>query len=229
MEAKNKIYSNIPIVIMAGGIGSRLSPLTDNLPKALLKHEKKPIIDKIISSFATQGSSEFYLILNHLHQLIIDHIDTRLQEEHTFRFIIEQEKHGTIGGLSLIDKTFTSPVVVTNCDVLIDVSYSEILNYHIKAKNDITVVFTKIEAESSYGVLEIDENNDVIDLKEKPKRTIKVLVGLYILSPEAINTIPVKTYFHITELIQKLISKKKKVGSFEIDSKKLTDFGIHKD
>ena len=128
MEAINNIsdLQHVPIVIMAGGKGSRLSPLTDTLPKALIEIDGKPIIDSIIQNFEEENAKDFYLILNHMHEVTTAHFTDKNNHDVNTNFIIEEKPLGTIGGIKLIEDTFSTPFFVTNCDVLVSTHYKNI-------------------------------------------------------------------------------------------------------
>ena len=221
--------ANTPVVIMAGGKGSRLSPITDARPKALVELNGCPIIDTLIQNFAQENIKEFYLILNHLHKMTIDHFEAQTRSNIKTKFIIEDSPLGTIGGLTLIKDEIACPFFVSNCDVLVSAHYKNIYLYHQNMENELTVVTSTITYPIPYGVLETDENMKVKAFKEKPHLPFSVSIGLYILSPHLISQIPQNKFYHITDLIQQILSRNGNIGSYNIPSEDWIDIGLNHD
>lgn len=215
---------NLPVVIMAGGIGSRLRPLTNVLPKPLIPIGDKTIIEEIFKRFGNHGCSEFYLSLNYKAELIEFYLINQ-NLPYKLEFIKEQVPLGTAGSLSLLKGKIHQTFFVSNCDILIEQDYSEILDYHRENKNEITIVAALKHYPISYGTIETGENGQLLDLKEKPELTFKINSGMYILEPHLLNEIPDHTFIHITNLIERVKLRNGKIGVFPVSEKSWKDIG----
>lgn len=215
---------NLPIVIMAGGVGSRLKPLTNVIPKPLIPIGEKTIIEHIFERFDLHGCNNFYISVNYKAELI----EYYLHEQNlglNLHYFKEDKPLGTAGSLSLLKGKINQTFFVTNCDILIEQDYSEILEYHKENKNEITVVAALKHFPIPYGIIETGENGHLIELIEKPELTFKINSGMYILEPHLLNEIPSDTFFHITQLIDKIKERKGRVGVFPISEKSWKDIG----
>ena len=136
---------------------------------------------------------------------------------------------GTAGSLTLLKEIIHETFFVSNCDIIIEQDYSEILDYHREQKNLITIVAALKHYHIPYGTVETSENGRLVSLVEKPEITYKINSGMYILEPEVLNEIPENTFFHITHLIEKLLAKNEKVGVFPVSEKSWKDIGEWKE
>ena len=223
---QNKI--NLPVVVMAGGEGSRLKPITNVLPKPLIPIKDKTIIEEIFSSFSKYGCNDFYISVNYK----ADFIEYYLKEQnlpYNISFFREEKPLGTAGSLYLVKDKIKETFFVTNCDILIDEDYYEILDYHKKNGNEITIVAALKNYEIPYGVIETGENGKLIEIQEKPDITFKINSGMYILEPHLLNEIPQNNFFHITHLINKLLKRDGKIGVFPVSEKSWIDIGNWQD
>jgi len=225
---ESNVNLNIPVVIMAGGVGSRLKPLTNVLPKALIPIGEKTILEEIISRFEKYGCNEFHISVNYKAEMIEYYMNI-LKLSSSISYFKEQKPLGTAGSLSLLKDTILSTFFVTNCDILINQDYSEILDYHRANKNDITIVAALKHYPIAYGIIETGEDGKLINLVEKPELTFKINSGMYILEPHLLNEIPTNMFFHITDLIEKLKNKNGKIGVFPINNSSWTDIGTWDD
>jgi len=222
--ATNSSLLNVPIIIMAGGKGTRLYPYTKILPKPLIPIGEIPIIERIMNRLNKFGASRFYLIINYKKDMIKSYfIDQDLPYE--IRFVEEEKPLGTAGGIKLISDSFASPVIITNCDILIEVDYEELIEYHMKSKNDMTIISSIKSVSIPYGVLETEEGGMVVSMKEKPQIPMVINTGMYILNPEYIKWIPDDCVFHMTQLAQKMLDNGKKVGMYPISENAFLDMG----
>ncbi|WP_042256375.1 sugar phosphate nucleotidyltransferase [Butyrivibrio proteoclasticus] len=220
----NDCLKDVPIIIMAGGKGTRLYPYTKILPKPLIPIGEVPIIERIMNQFHKYGACDFYLVLNYKREMIKSYfMDQKLPYQ--VEFVNEEEPLGTAGGIRLIDRVFTSPVIVTNCDILIEADYEDIISCHKQLNNDMTIVSSLKNISIPYGVLETGENGKVLSMREKPSIPTMVNTGMYIINPKFIDWIPEKEVFHMTQLAQKLIDSQKKVGMYPIDDNSFLDMG----
>ena len=222
-ETREKI--DIPTIIMAGGKGTRLQPLTNVIPKPLLPINEKTILEIILDKFETIGISRFYMSLNYKAELMkyyLDNIPTR----YNIKYFQEEKPLGTIGSLYLLkDENIDTPFFVSNCDILIEQDFRDVYSYHINNKNDITIVSAIKTYPIPYGVLETKEDGIISGLKEKPEMSFLINTGVYILNPEMIREIPHNEFYHITHLIEKIRERGGRIGSFPISENSWTDIG----
>ena len=216
---------DLPIVVMAGGIGSRLKPLTNVLPKPLIPIGDDTIIENIFKRFSNHGCSQFFISVNYKADLISYYLKSQ-KLPYNLEFFIEDKPMGTAGSLSLLKGKIKKTFFVSNCDILIDQDYSEILNYHKKNKNEITIIAVIKNQTIPYGTIETGANGELINLTEKPEITFKVNSGMYILEPHLLDQIPDNKFFHITHLIEKIKQRNGKVGVFPINNNSWKDIGI---
>jgi dTDP-glucose pyrophosphorylase len=225
---KNKIAPanqfNLPIVVMAGGVGSRLKPLTYVIPKPLIPIGEQTMIERIFEYFSTFGCNTFYISVNYKAELI-EYYLLNQNLPYKLNFFKEEKPMGTAGSLSLLKGKIHETFFVSNCDILIDQDYSEILEYHKKNKNEITLVAALKHYPIPYGTVKSGKDGQLVELKEKPELTFKINSGMYILEPHLINEIPANQFFHITQLIEKVKSRKGKVGVFPVSEKSWKDVG----
>lgn len=222
-EAKNYL-DDIPVVIMAGGKGSRLDPFTKILPKPLLPVKGKTIIEHIIDSFLKFKCHEFYLTLNYKSNIIKSYF-RELSTDYNINFVNESKPLGTAGSLCYLTNKFKYPFFVTNCDIIIKTDYLNIYKFHQQGKYDITLVASAKEYIIPYGTCELDKNGLLIDINEKPKYNFFVNTGLYVINPDILKLIPAGTFYHITNLIQDAKKIGKRIGIYPIKDDLWTDVG----
>lgn len=218
----------LPVVIMAGGIGARLRPLTNVLPKPLIPIGEKTILEEIFERFGKHGCNKFFISVNFKAELI----EYYIRNEHLpyeIEFIKENTPMGTAGSLSLLKGKINETFFVSNCDIIIEQDYSEILDYHKGNDNDITIVAALKHYPIPYGTIESGENGQLLDLKEKPELTFKINSGMYILEPHILNEIPGNAFSHITQLIEGVKLRGGKVGVFPVSEKSWKDIGSWKE
>lgn len=214
----------LPVVIMAGGFGTRLKPLTNVLPKPLLPIGEHTMLEEIINRFSVYGCHDFHISVNYKADLIAYYMDN-LNLKQNISFFKEPKPQGTAGSLSLLKGKINNTFFVSNCDILIDQDYSEILDFHRQNKNELTIVAALKNYAIPYGTLETGENGELIGLKEKPDFSILVNTGMYILEPNLLDEIPTDTFFHITHLIEKIKAENRKVGVFPVSEGSWLDTG----
>lgn len=216
---------DFPVVIMAGGKGSRLKPITNVLPKPLIPIGDKPIVEHIIDRFVNVGCNEFLFSVNYKSELIEYYFNTLENKNYNISFFKENKPLGTAGSLHLLKDKINSTFFVSNCDIIIDQDYSEIYNYHRENKNELTLVAAIKQYKIPYGTLETLEDGILSSMQEKPEITYKINAGLYILEPHLLNEIPNNEFFNITDLIQIILDRKGKVGVFPVSEKSWRDIG----
>jgi len=220
---------NLPVVIMAGGKGSRMQPLTNVIPKPLIPINEKTIVEDIMDRFVEFGCNQFYFSVNYKADMIRYYFNTLNNSNYQIHFFQEDKPMGTAGSLSLLKEKIQKTFFVSNCDILIDQDYSEILDYHKKNGNIITVVAALKHIPVAYGTIKTGENGHLLELIEKPEITLKINSGMYILEPYVLNEIPEDEFFHITHLIEKIKIRGGKVGVFPISENSWQDIGEWKE
>lgn len=221
-----KLYDNIttPVVIMAGGKGTRLYPYTHILPKPLIPIGEVSITERIIERFEKFGCREFYLTVNYKKNMIKAYFDD-LPKKYKINYVEEEEFLGTAGSLFFLKDKINETFFVSNCDILVDANYYDILRYHKEKNNIITMVTSLKNYKIPYGVIKLNDKGEVIGTVEKPQYDYLVNAGVYVLEPEALNDIPKNKFFHITDLIDKYIKDGKKVGTYPIMENAWLDMG----
>ncbi|KAA6334399.1 D-glycero-alpha-D-manno-heptose 1-phosphate guanylyltransferase [termite gut metagenome] len=215
---------DIPVVIMAGGKGTRLKPLTNIIPKPLLPIGDKTILEIILDKFTQAGCSKFYMSVNYKSGFLKYYLEN-IPINYDIIFFEENEPLGTIGSVSLLKDKITTPFFVSNCDILIEQDFREVYNYHVTNKNDITIVTAIKTHQIPYGVIEAGEYGLMTKLTEKPEFNYMINTGVYILQPDVINEIPHGKFYHITDLIDKIRKNGGHVGCFPISEKSWIDIG----
>lgn len=216
---------NLPVVIMAGGFGTRLRPLTHVIPKPLIPIDDKTMLEHIFDRFNVYGCNRFYLSVNYKSSLIEFYIKEQ-KLPYSISYFEEDKPLGTAGSLSLLKKELNETFFVSNCDILIDQDYSEILKYHRDNKNELTIVAALKNYAIPYGTIDTGDNGQLLSLNEKPDLTFKINSGMYILEPHLLSEVPQNEFFHITDLIEKIKKRKGKVGVFPVSEKSWKDVGV---
>ncbi len=223
-KKKSSTLQGVPIVVMAGGKGTRLYPYTKILPKPLIPIAGIPILERILDDFHRYGAQKFYITLNYRKEMIKSYF-SEIQPEYEISFVEEEKPMGTAGGIRLIPEHFDRPVIVTNCDILIRTDYDQILQHHDSSENDMTIVSSLKNLTLSYGVLHTKENGVITSMEEKPSLSCFINTGMYIVNPECFERIPEGRVFHMTDLADKLLREGKKVGMYPISEDSFLDMG----
>lgn len=216
---------HLPIVIMAGGQGVRLRPLTNIIPKPLIPIGKKTLMEDIMDKFVKYGCSDFYVSVNYKANVIKRYFDNLNNSEYNISYFQEDSPLGTAGSLTLLKGKINSTFWVSNCDILVNDSYDQILEYHRNNRNDLTIVAAIRSFPINYGVLETREEGLLDKIVEKPNVTYKINTGLYILEPELLDEIPENSFYHITHLIDKMREQNRRIGVFPITEGSWIDVG----
>lgn len=216
--------TDIPVVIMAGGKGTRLYPYTKILPKPLIPIGDIPIMERIIDKFCDFGVKKFYATVNYRKGMIKSYFAEALRD-YKLEYVEEDKPLGTAGSLKLIEEDFDKPFIVTNCDILIHADYSDIYRYHQESGNELTIVTALKNIVVPYGVIHSSENGVVDAMEEKPRLSYFVNTGMYILNADLKDEIPEDTFFHMTDLTGKLLREKRKVGMYPISEDSFLDMG----
>lgn len=204
------------VIIMAGGLGTRLGELTKDTPKPMLKIGDKPIIEHIIELYVAYGFTKFILCVNYKAEIIKSYFKDGTKFGIEIRYIEEKSRLGTGGALSLINFDIDEPFFVTNADVISSIDFESLLNYHVSEKSHATMCVRKESYQISYGVINIDNENNIIAMEEKPKYNFFINTGIYVLSPDALKFIPKDKFFDLPTLFEILHKNKKITKSYEI-------------
>lgn len=221
-EQREKI--DLPVVIMAGGKGTRLKPITNVIPKPLVPVGDKTILEVIMDQFEGIGCKKFYMSVNYKADMM-EYYLSQLDHKYDIDFFMEDKPLGTIGSVSLLKGKITTPFFVSNCDSINDQDYRDVYDYHIQNKNDLTIVTMVKTFRIPYGVIETGENGLMESLKEKPELNYQVNTGVYILNPDLIEEIPDGEFFHITHLMEKVKARGGRVGCFPVSENAWHDMG----
>lgn len=215
---------NLPVVIMAGGKGTRLKPITNVIPKPLVPIGEKTILEVIMDQFEGIGCHRFYMSVNYKADMMKYYL-SQLDHKYDIEFFMEDKPLGTIGSVALLKGKITTPFIVSNCDSITDQDYRDVYDYHINNHNDMTIVTMIKNFKIPYGVIETGEDGLMVNLKEKPEQTYQVNTGVYILNPECIEEIPYGEFFHVTHLMEKIKARGGRVGCFPVSENSWHDMG----
>lgn len=215
---------DLPVVIMAGGKGTRLKPITNVIPKPMVPVGDKTILEVILNQFEEIGCHKFYMSVNYKADIMQFYL-SQLDHKYDVEFFMEDKPLGTIGSVSLLNGKIFTPFFVSNCDSINDQDYRDVYEYHQNNYNDLTIVTMVKNFKIPYGVIETGEDGLIKNLKEKPEQTFQVNTGVYVLNPDLINEIPVGEFFHITQLIEKVKVRGGRVGCFPVSEGSWHDMG----
>lgn len=215
---------NLPVVIMAGGKGTRLKPITNVIPKPLVPIGDKTILETIMDQFEEIGCTKFYMSVNYKADMMKYYLG-QLDHQYDIEFFQEDKPLGTIGSVSLLKGKITTPFFVSNCDSINEQDYRDVYDYHVSNHNDLTIVTMVKSFKIPYGVIETGEDGLMVALSEKPDLTYQVNTGVYILNPSCIDEIPENEFFHITHLMEKIKARGGRVGCFPVSEHAWKDMG----
>ena len=215
---------NLPVVIMAGGKGTRLKPITNVIPKPLVPIGEKTILETILDQFEEIGCTKFYMSVNYKADMMKYYLG-QLDHKYDIEFFQEDKPLGTIGSVSLLKGKITTPFFVSNCDSINEQDYRDVYDYHVSNHNDLTIVTMVKSFKIPYGVIETGEDGLMVSLSEKPELTYQVNTGVYILNPSCIEEIPEREFFHITHLMEKIKTRGGRVGCFPVSEHAWKDMG----
>lgn len=223
-EVPKRKLPGVPVVIMAGGKGTRLYPYTKILPKPLVPIGDTPIVERIINYFSDFGMKSFYMTVNYKKAMIRSYFD-EVEKDYIIKYVEENKPLGTGGSIKLIEDRFDRPIFISNCDSLILADYYDIYQHHLDAGNDITVVSALKNIQVPYGVMHTGENGALKSMEEKPKLSYFINTGMYVINPETIDLIPDDTMFHMTHLVEAVMKKGGKVGTYPVSEDSFLDMG----
>lgn len=222
ISKQNKIFKKTPVIVMAGGSGTRLAPFTHVLPKSLMPVDGKTIIERIIENFENQGLKSFHFITNYK-GLILKAYLKELRKG--MKFHSEKKPLGTAGGLYLIKKLKEKDFIVVNCDNLFEIDYHDLLNYHFKSKCDITIVVLTKNYILPYGSCITHKQGLLKKIIEKPQTDVLVNSGLYVMNKKILKLVKNNKFLNMNELLNVSVQNKFKVKVYPIDESSWKDFG----
>lgn len=204
-----------PVVIMAGGLGTRLKPLTQEIPKPMLKVGADPILQHIINNFKQYGYNKIIITVNYKAEIIENYFQDGYAYGVNIKYIKEKKRLGTAGGIHLARAYLEKPFFVINGDIFTNLNMEKLMDFHLDNQYALTIGTKNYSFQIPYGVLET-EGKKVTRIREKPELKLLISGGVYCLNPEVIKLIPENKYFEITDLINTCLDKGLPVGSYEI-------------
>jgi NDP-sugar pyrophosphorylase family protein len=203
------------VVIMAGGLGDRLKPLTADCPKPLLKVGTKPILETILENFLEYGLRHFFLSVNYKEEMVREYFGDGSRWNVSIEYLQEEERMGTAGALGLLLEKPAQPLIVMNGDVLTKVNFQHLLDFHLEQKAVATMAVREYDFQVPFGVVKI-EGQSIVNIDEKPLQRFFVNAGIYVLEPQALEWIPKKTYLDMPHLFNQLAKARAKTIAFPI-------------
>lgn len=203
------------VVLMAGGLGTRLRPLTDERPKPLLTVGGKPILETILESFADQGFKRIFLSVNYKAEMIRNHFGAGDRWGVRVEYLQEGARLGTAGALSLLPERPAAPVVVMNGDLLTRINFDNLLQFHTAQHADATMAVREYDLQVPYGVVRL-AGARIEAIEEKPVRKFFINAGIYALSPDALDLLPAETFFDMPTLFEHLIAAGKTTVAYPL-------------
>jgi dTDP-glucose pyrophosphorylase len=222
---KEASYANrieIPVMIMAGGKGTRMKPFTNVLPKAMIPVHEHTVIEEIMDKFQDQGAGQIYISVNHQANLIENYLSDK---KYVIEYVREDKPLGTAGALQFVKNKIKSSFFVINCDTLINEDYTKIIDYHKKNKNKITIISAIKTIRINFGVIETDPGGIFKKIEEKPDYNFQINSGFYLLEPEVLSYIPENQKFNMPDLILAAQEAGEKIGVFPVSEKSWQDLG----
>ena len=203
------------VVLMVGGLGTRLRPLTENTPKPMLEVGGKPILETIVKCFVNSGFTNITMCLGYKSNAIQDYFRNGGGFGANIDYIVEEKRMGTAGALTLLKKKLDDPFFVMNGDLLTNINFEKMLDFHVEHNSKATMCVREYDIEVPYGVVNVN-NENIISIKEKPIHSFFVNSGIYLLEPDCIDLIPDNKFYDMPTLFEELIAAKEKIISFPL-------------
>ncbi|MBB6714599.1 nucleotidyltransferase family protein [Clostridium gasigenes] len=223
-ENQEKTILNTPVVIMAGGLGTRLYPYTKILPKPLIPIGDIPIVERIINKFRAYGCSDYYLAVNYRKNMIKSYFGD-IEKNYNISYLEEDKPLGTGGSLYLLKGKINRTFFVSNCDILIDGDYAAMYEYHKEKKNLITMICAVKNITIPYGVINLTDGGEINNMTEKPEYSFLTNTGVYIIEPEVLDLIEDDTFIHLPDIASKCMELGMRVGVYPITERAWMDMG----
>ena len=235
-EEEHPHLEDIPVIIMAGGRGTRLDPITRIIPKPLIPVGKKPMVELVIDQFIRLGAKHIYFTLNYLGKMVENYFkESQLLSEQPhieFNYVYEEGFLGTAGSLSLVwkelrkkEKPIPKTVILSNSDILVEVDPVEVYEKHAGSGDILTIIAAEREYTIPYGVLHLNEGRKLIRIDEKPTITSEINTGVYFMDAKIFDYIPYGETMQMNELIDLLLENGETIGVFKIPDQSYIDFG----
>ena len=224
LDVDNRKRVDIPVVMMAGGLGTRLYPYTKILPKPLIPVGEQPIAELIIDRFRDFGCHDFTMIVNYKRGMIKSYF-TDLEKDYTVHFADEDVFMGTGGGLCLLKGKTQSPFFFTNCDTLLDVDFGDIYEYHKKHGNLVTMICAFKHYTVPYGVVELGQDGGIAAMREKPELDFLTNTGVYVVEPRVVEEMRDGEVIGFPDVIERYRAAGEKVGVYPIGENSWMDMG----
>lgn len=203
------------VILMLGGLGTRLRPLTNDIPKPMLKIGNKPILETIVEGFKQYGYTHFIFSVNYKKEIIQDYFQNGEAFDVTIEYIEEDKRMGTAGALSLLKERPKDPFFVMNGDLLTQINFEQLMEFHLEHRSVATMCVREYEYQIPYGVIETT-NTQLVSIKEKPIHRSFVNAGIYVLNPSVLDLIPIDTFYDMPTLFEQLIKLNMNTSAFPI-------------
>lgn len=194
------------VVLMAGGLGTRLRPLTEDVPKPLIRVGDRPILETIVRGFVDAGFFNFVMAVNYKAEMVQDYFGDGSDLGVSISYVRESQRMGTVGALSLLPQRPVAPFFVMNGDLLTTLNYGQLMSFHKQSGAPATVCVREHSVTIPYGVMEVDDGR-LTEIQEKPTRRFLVNAGIYVLSPEALDLVQSGDYMDMPALLERLVAK----------------------
>ena len=224
VDVKLKRQLNLPVVIMAGGRGTRLAPFTNVLPKPLIPVGDKTIIELIIDQFLPYGLDQFHLSINYKSKILKSFFE-ELTPDYSVSFLEEREPRGTAGALRALYSPVRENLIVTNCDIVIEADLAELVSFHQDNDYDLTLVASLKDYNIPYGVCELEKGGSLARIKEKPQYSFLINTGMYVVRRDRLDLIPEEAKCDMTDFIEEIKRAGGRIGVFPIGENAWTDTG----
>lgn len=203
------------VVLMAGGLGTRLGELTKDCPKPLLRVGNKPVLETILENCIEYGFKHFYIAVNFKADMVKEYFGDGSRWGVEVKYIEEKKRLGTAGALGLLPVISSLPMLVMNADVLTKINFKHLMAFHEEHKSIATMCVREYEFQVPFGVVQLD-NHRLMNILEKPVHQFFVNAGIYVLNPEVVSMVPTNEYFDMPALFDKLIEKQLETAAFPI-------------
>jgi len=224
LPRKTRKKVDIPLVIMAGGKGTRMKPFTSVLPKPLIPIGEKTVLEHIIDEFLLNGITQYYFTLNYRGEMIRAYFDG-IERSYNVKYIWEKEFLGTAGSLRLFADDAPECFFVSNCDIIVKADFSDVLDFHRSNGSWLTIISALQHNTVPYGVVHFSNGGRVEKIQEKPEYSFTINTGVYILDKRCLQYIPENKVFHMTDLIQALMYDHRPVFTYPINEGEYIDIG----
>ena len=215
---------NAPVVVMAGGKGTRLNPFTDILPKPLIPIGEKTVLESILDHFLAAGSTSQHLILNYKAGMIEAYLEEEAKK-YNLKYVREKEFFGTAGSLKLLEGSINETFILSNCDIIVRANYDEVLRLHKEKGAKLTILSAIKHYKIPYGVVDFEVGGKVNTIKEKPEYTVTINTGVYVMDESCLDYIPENKKYDMPDLIDTLLEKGETVLTYPVNEKDYADIG----